>query len=222
MIAAHQPTRSFSIRRPHARQQYRNQRSRDRRRKSRRKIVFAKHAIAQCLKPVSKRRFIEAVLIVEIRNDVIATLNHLPRRFGESRLISIDQRQAPRAREMKKHAGDKKSERFHLPRRKMHVIPSEARDLTIHRSRSSRDSLLRFGVTVSEIYRSCRIQSRDSKIAPHERQTGNDAMTKKTWVRILLFFVIAAVALDRRVLLRCVRSTLDGASSKSHGENCIS
>lgn len=45
------------------------------------------------------------------------------------------------------------------------------------------------------IYRSCRIQLGDSKIAARERQTGNFAVTKKAWFRLLLFLVLAAVAL---------------------------
>jgi membrane-associated phospholipid phosphatase len=36
---------------------------------------------------------------------------------------------------------------------------------------------------------------RDSKIAPRERQTGNFAVTKKNWIHLLFFVVIAAVAL---------------------------
>jgi membrane-associated phospholipid phosphatase len=50
-------------------------------------------------------------------------------------------------------------------------------------------------MTAIGIYRSCRNQLRDSKIAPRERQTGNFAVTKKSWIHVLLFLVIAAVAL---------------------------
>ena len=61
------PADAFVFHPPSPRQQqYRNQSRGDRRRKSRRKIIFAKHAVTQCLKPVSKRRFIEPVLIVEV------------------------------------------------------------------------------------------------------------------------------------------------------------
>ena len=83
------------------------QRGCDGRWKARRKIVLAENAVAQRLTPVRKRRLIEAILIVEKRNDVIAALQHLARCLGKARLIAIDQRQAPRAREMKKQAAEK-------------------------------------------------------------------------------------------------------------------
>jgi membrane-associated phospholipid phosphatase len=39
------------------------------------------------------------------------------------------------------------------------------------------------------------VAERDSKIAPRERQTGNFAVIKKSWLRFLLFLVLAAAAL---------------------------
>ena len=50
-------------------------------------------------------------MIVEIGNDIIAALPHLARCFGKSRLVAIDQRQAPRARDVKKQAAEKREER---------------------------------------------------------------------------------------------------------------
>ena len=42
-----------------------------------------------------------------MRNDVIAALNHFPRRFRKARLVAIDQRNAPGADHMKKQASKK-------------------------------------------------------------------------------------------------------------------
>jgi hypothetical protein len=83
-------------------------------------------------------------MIVEVRNDVIPPLSHFPRCFREARLIAIDQRQAPRAGDVEKHAAEKEK--------------NEIADTDIRR--------------VLAIYRSCRIQLRDSKTALRERQMG--------------------------------------------------
>ena len=40
-------------------------------------------------------------------NDVLATLNHLARRFGETGLVPIDERNAPRPDRMEKNAAKK-------------------------------------------------------------------------------------------------------------------
>src|ERR1700682_4426635 len=51
---------------------------------SRGESIFAKHAVTRDLGPVGEGRLIEAILIVEMRNDVIATLDHLARRFSKA------------------------------------------------------------------------------------------------------------------------------------------
>src|SRR5712691_3696443 len=60
--------------------------------KTRREIVFAEDFVAGDLRPVRKGGFVEAEVIVEVRNDVIAALDHLACRFGEARLVPIDER----------------------------------------------------------------------------------------------------------------------------------
>jgi len=47
------------------------------------------------LRPINKRRLIEAVLVVEVWNDVIAALAHLARGLGETRLVPIYERNGP-------------------------------------------------------------------------------------------------------------------------------
>ena len=73
---------------------------------SARRNRFRQKPVAADLRPVGEGRFIETILIVEIRNDVIASLDHLARRFGKTRLVAIDQRQAPRADDVKGNAGN--------------------------------------------------------------------------------------------------------------------
>src|SRR5438067_849667 len=72
-----------------------DQRRCDRRWKTRSKIVFTKNFIARDLRPVSEGRFIKAKLIIKIGHDVIAALDHFARSFGKTRLVAVDQRQAP-------------------------------------------------------------------------------------------------------------------------------
>jgi membrane-associated phospholipid phosphatase len=106
-------------------------------------------------------------LIVEIRNDVIAPLSHFAGCFGKPWLITIDQRQTPRPCDMEKQAAEEQE--------------NEIADTDIRR--------------MLAIYRSCRIQHTDSKIAARERQTGNFVVTKKRWFRLLLFLVLGALVL---------------------------
>jgi hypothetical protein len=47
------------------------------------------------LRPINKWRLIEAVLVVEVRNDVIAALAHLAGGLGETGLIPIHERDRP-------------------------------------------------------------------------------------------------------------------------------
>jgi hypothetical protein len=42
-----------------------------------------------------------------MRNDVIAALNHLARRFGKPGLVAIDQRNAPRPGDVENDAAEK-------------------------------------------------------------------------------------------------------------------
>ena len=82
----------------------RDQRRRDSRRKPRGEIVLAKESIARDLRPVSQWRFIESELVVEVRNNVVSAFAHFPCCFGETRLVPINQRQTPRARDVKQQA----------------------------------------------------------------------------------------------------------------------
>ena len=77
------------------------------RREASSEIVFAENVIAGDLCPVGEGRLIESKLIIEVGNDVVAALDHFARSFGKARLIPIDQRQAPCAKDVKQNAGEK-------------------------------------------------------------------------------------------------------------------
>src|ERR1700757_28612 len=49
---------------------YREECGRHGRREARREIVFAKDAVAHCLRPVGEWRFVQALLVVEVGNDI--------------------------------------------------------------------------------------------------------------------------------------------------------
>ena len=76
-------------------QQHCGQRSCDRRRKTRREIILAEDGIARDLRPINQRRFIEAILAIEKRNNVIASLAHFAGSFGKTGLVPIDERNGP-------------------------------------------------------------------------------------------------------------------------------
>jgi hypothetical protein len=82
------------------------QRRGDRRRETRAEFVFPEEAIARDLRPVNERRFIEAVFVVEIRDDVIATLTHLARGLGKARLVPVYERDVPGAGDVQKQAAN--------------------------------------------------------------------------------------------------------------------
>ena len=82
-----------------------SQRRRDPRRKPRGEIVFAEKTIARHLHPINPRRFVEAVLIIEVRDNIIAPLAHLARGLGKARLIAIDQRDQPGTGRVQDQAG---------------------------------------------------------------------------------------------------------------------
>ena len=65
-------------------------RSGDCRWKARRKIIFAEQAITGDLSPIGEGRLVQAEVIVEVGNNVVATLNHLARCFGKARLVAVD------------------------------------------------------------------------------------------------------------------------------------
>src|SRR4051794_38768288 len=92
---------------PPCEEQRRNKCSSYRGWKTRGKIVLAEDAITRSLKPIGERRFVEAILIIEIGNDVIVALNHFPRGLRETRFVAIDQRQAPCAGEVEKETAAK-------------------------------------------------------------------------------------------------------------------
>ena len=77
------------------------------RRKTSGEIIFAENVIARELRPVGQGRLIEPKLIIEVGNDVVAALDHFARSFGKTRLIPIDKRQAPCAKDVKNYAGEK-------------------------------------------------------------------------------------------------------------------
>ena len=90
----------------------RGQGSGDRGGEARGEIVVAEEAIAERLQPVGEGRFVEAVVVVEVGDDVIAPLQHLARGLGKARLVTIDQRQGPRAGEVEKKAREKDEREF--------------------------------------------------------------------------------------------------------------
>jgi hypothetical protein len=55
-----------------------------------RKIIFTEQAITGGLSPISEGRLVQAEVIVEVRNNVVAALNHLAGCFGKARLIAVD------------------------------------------------------------------------------------------------------------------------------------
>src|SRR5215471_8742273 len=68
----------------------RSERPGDSRGKTRGEIVLTEEMIACYLRPIGEGRFVEAELVVEVRNDIIASLNHLPRGFSKAGLVAID------------------------------------------------------------------------------------------------------------------------------------
>src|SRR5207237_9590174 len=58
-------------------------------------IVFTEAPVARHLRPIGEGRLVETELIVEVGNDVIAALDHFARCLCETRLVAVDQRQAP-------------------------------------------------------------------------------------------------------------------------------
>ena len=59
------------------RDRYREERGRHGRWEARCKIILAKDAVADCLRPVGEGRFVEARLIIEVGNNIVAALDHL-------------------------------------------------------------------------------------------------------------------------------------------------
>src|SRR5947207_4874667 len=82
--------------------QHCRQRSCDRRRKARREIVLAEDGIARDLRPINEGRLIEAILVVEKRDNVIASLAHFAGSFGKTGLVAIDERNDPGPGDMEK------------------------------------------------------------------------------------------------------------------------
>src|SRR2546429_3443127 len=84
-----------------------DQRSCDGRWKARAEIALTEDSVACHLRPIGERGFVQPQPIIEVGNDVICALDHLSRCFRETRLVTIDQRQAPCAGQMKKDAAKK-------------------------------------------------------------------------------------------------------------------
>ena len=63
--------------------------------------------IARNLHPIGEGRLIEPELIVKVGNYVITPLNHFARSFGKARLVTIDSRQAPCAKNVKENSKNK-------------------------------------------------------------------------------------------------------------------
>ena len=53
------------------------QRRRDRGREACREIILAKDAVAHCLRPIGEGRLVQAKVVIEVGNDIVAALNHL-------------------------------------------------------------------------------------------------------------------------------------------------
>jgi hypothetical protein len=51
-------------------------------------------------------------MVVKVGNDVISALDHLARCFRETRLVTIDQRQAPGSGQVKKNRAEKQKNRI--------------------------------------------------------------------------------------------------------------
>ena len=98
--------------RPPGQNHHRGQRRGERAGQTRRERVLAKEMITGDLAPVSERRLVEAVAIIEIRHHIIAPLDHLARGLGETWFIAIDQRQRPGAREVKKQTPAEEREKI--------------------------------------------------------------------------------------------------------------
>src|SRR5207249_9177416 len=60
------------------------------------------------LRPIGQGRLVETQLIVEVRDDIIAALDHLARCLRETWLVPIDQWQIPCADDVKKETAEKK------------------------------------------------------------------------------------------------------------------
>ncbi len=130
MIAAHQASRSGPMRRPQANKRTAVSAAAIAEGKTRREIVVAEDAVTERLKPVGEGRFVEAVIIIEVGNDVIAPLQHLARSLGETRLVAIDQRQGPRAGDMEKEAREKDEREFarHSSRARDYQVANQVTD----------------------------------------------------------------------------------------------
>src|SRR6266481_6734928 len=68
--------------RPPGKDRQGDKRSRDCRWKTCRKIIFPEQAITGSLGPIGEGRLVQAEVIVEVGNNVVAALNHLARGFG--------------------------------------------------------------------------------------------------------------------------------------------
>ena len=104
IIAAHNPTRSSAMRRPHAKIDNAVSAAAIADGKRAAKSFCPKTLVARDLRPIGEGRLIEAILVIEVRNDVIAALDHLARCFGETRFVAIDQRNNPSAGEVEEQA----------------------------------------------------------------------------------------------------------------------
>src|ERR1051325_6954409 len=62
---------------PTHRDRYREERGRHGRREARRKIVLAKDTVARRLCPVGEGRLVQARLVIEVGDDIVAALDHL-------------------------------------------------------------------------------------------------------------------------------------------------
>jgi hypothetical protein len=92
--------------------QQRRERRRDCGWKSCREVTFPEQPVTRGLKPVGERRFVEAISIVEKRNQVVTPLDHLARCFGETRLVAIDQGERPGPRKMEEKATGEEQQEF--------------------------------------------------------------------------------------------------------------
>jgi hypothetical protein len=89
---------------------YRRQRPAEAAREPGGEFILTEEPVRPVLQPINQRRLVEPRLIVEIRDDEIPTLQHLPRRLGESWLVAIHQRQSPIPGGVKRQKGKKQQQ----------------------------------------------------------------------------------------------------------------
>src|SRR5262249_19014847 len=74
------------------------------------KFVFAEEGEGGRLKPIDQGRFIEAILVVEIRDDPVAPLAHFAGGLGEAGFVAVQEREVPGTEGIEEENGQKQRE----------------------------------------------------------------------------------------------------------------